>query len=41
MLLFVVNPVKFPEITDSLCVGNTHNGRERVVLFLKMNDTEM
>ena len=36
--LFAVNPLKFPEITDSLCVSNSFNGRERVVLFLKMND---
>ncbi|XP_065054567.1 acetoacetyl-CoA synthetase-like [Rhopilema esculentum] len=36
----IVNPVQFPEITDSLCVGNNHNGRERVVLFLKMADQQ-
>lgn len=36
-----VNPVKFPEISDSLCVANQHSGRERVVLFLKMNELQM
>jgi len=36
----IVNPLKFPEITDSLCVSNSFSGRERVVLFLKMTDEQ-
>ena len=29
---------KFEEVTDSLCVGQTVNSDERVILFLKMAD---
>eukprot|EP00794_Sanderia_malayensis_P014109 gene14109-15583_t len=37
----IVNATNFPEITDSLCVGQNHQGRERVVLFLKMAEIQM
>ena len=38
LLCFYYTVEKFEEVSDSLCVGQSINGDERVILFLKMNN---